>query len=88
VAGVVGPPPAPAPPAAAVAAPPAVAVARNATASERGCAFHTPINRGRKRCTGDGNDDDEGDFSASNIMGMMMVQQRSEQRLRDAGRQI
>jgi hypothetical protein len=69
VAGVVGPPPAPAPPAVAVAAPPAAAVERNATASEQGRAFCTPINRGRKRCTGDGDDDGEGGFSALNIRG-------------------
>ena len=79
-------------PAAGVAAPPAAAVvARNssgssgtATASDRGRAFRTPINHGRKRCTGDGDEDDEGDFSASNMMGMMMVQQRSEQSSREA----
>ena len=51
-------------------------------------AFRTPINRGRKKKsrTGDGDDDDDGGFSVSNIMGMMMVQQRSEQSLRDADR--
>jgi hypothetical protein len=64
-------------PAAAVAAPPATAaVARNssgssgtATTSDRGHAFCTPINRGRKRRTGDGDEDNEGGFSASNMMG-------------------
>jgi hypothetical protein len=79
-------------PAAAVAAPPAAAaVAHNssgssgtATASDRGRAFCTPINRGRKRRTGDGEEDNEGGFSASNIMGMMMVQQTSEQSSREA----
>ena len=81
---VVVPPPSPVPPAAALAAPPAAAVAHNTTASERGRAFHTWINPRRKRCTRDGNSDDEGGFSASNIMGMMMVQQRSEQSSRDA----
>ena len=102
VAGVLGPPPARAPPAAAVArngsAAPAAAVARNgsngqmsgssgtaAAGGDRGHAFRTPINRGRKKsCTGDGDDDDDGGFSASNIMGMMMVQQKSEQSSRDA----
>jgi hypothetical protein len=103
-AGVVHPPPARAPNAAAVSDPPAMAVARNAvaapppaavacnssgssgTARASYCrrAFCTPINRGRKRCTGDGGDDNEGGYSASNIMGMMMVQQRSEQSLREA----
>ena len=88
------PPAARAPPAAAaVAAPPpaAAAVARNssrssgtASASDRGRAFSTPINRGRKRHTGDGDEVDEGGFSASNMMGMMMVQQRSEQSSREA----
>ena len=78
-AGVIGPPP-PAP------TPPATAVARNVIASERGCAFRTPVNRGRKRRTGDGDDDNEGGFPASNIMGVMMVQQRSEHSSRDAGR--
>jgi len=77
-AGVIGPPPTPTPPAA--------AVARNAIASERGRAFCTPVNRGRKRRTGDGDDDNEGGFPASNIMGVMMVQQRSEQSSRDADR--
>ncbi len=75
-----------------MAAPPAAAaVARNssgssgtATASDQGRAFCTPINRGRKRRTGDGDEDNEGGFSASNIMGMMMVQQTSEQSSREA----
>jgi hypothetical protein len=91
---VVRPPPgARAPPAAAVAAPPpaAAAVARNssrssgtASASDRGRAFSTLINRGRKRRTGDGDEVNEGGFSVSNMMGMMMVQQRSEQSSREA----
>jgi len=91
VAGVVGPPPA--------RAPPAAAVARNgsdgqmsgssgtvaAGGDQQGRAFHTPINRGRKKShTEDGDDDNNGGFSASNIMGMMMVQQRSMQSSRDA----
>jgi hypothetical protein len=104
VAGVIGPSPAYAPPAAAVArndsAAPAPAVARNgsdgqmsgssgtatAPGSDQGRAFCTPINHGRKKKsrTGDGDDDDDGGFSVSNIMGMMMVQQRSEQSSRDA----
>ena len=42
-------------------------------------------NLGRKKSrTGDGDDDNDGGFSASNIMGMMMVQQRSKQSSRDA----
>jgi len=57
-----------------------------ATASDQGRAFRTPINRGRKRCIGDGDNDNKGGFSASNIMGMMMVQQRSEQSSRDNDR--
>ncbi len=61
-------------------------MARNAIASERGRAFCTPVNRGRKRRTGDGDDDNEGGFPASNIMGVMMVQQRSEQNSRNANR--
>jgi hypothetical protein len=95
-AGVVGPPPARAPPGPAVARTGSAAAcgaevesqisgsSGTATASDRGHAFRTPINRGRKRCTGDGDDDDKGVFSASNIMGRMMVQQRSEQTSRDA----
>ncbi len=44
-------------------------------ASDRGHAFCTPINYGRKKTrTGDGDDDDAGSLSASNIMGMMMMQ--------------
>ncbi len=95
-AGVIGPPPARAPPA---------AVARKGSAADRGvkvdgqisgssgtekasdqgCAFCTPINRGRKKTrTGDGDDDDAGGLSALNIMGMMMMQQRSKQSSRDA----
>jgi len=77
---------------------PAPAVARNgsdgqmsgssgtaaAPGGDRGRAFRTPINCGRKKsCT---DDDDDGGFSVSNVMGMMMVQQRSEQSSREAGR--
>ena len=78
---------------------PAAAVARNGSngqisgssgtvaAGNRGRAVRTPINRGRKKsCTGDGDNDDDGGFPVSNIMGMMMVQQRSEQSSRDADR--
>jgi len=105
VAGVVGPPPARAPPAAAVAhnssAAPAATVAHNgsdgqmsgssgtaaAAGGDQERVFHAPINRGRKKSrTGDGDNDDDGGFSASNIMGMMMVQQRSEQSSSDADR--
>ena len=103
VAGVIGPPPARAPPATAVArngsAAPAPAVARNgsdgqmsgsssgtaAAGGDQGCAFCTPINHGRKKSrTRDGDDDDDGGFSVLDIMGMMMVQQRSKQSSRDA----
>jgi hypothetical protein len=74
---------------------PAPAVARNGSdgqmssssgtaAGDRGRAFRTPINRGRKKSRTD--DDDEGGFSMSNVMGMMMVQQRSEQSSREADR--
>jgi len=49
-----------------------------------GRAFRTPINRGRKKSRTD--NDDDGGFSVSNIMGMMMVQQRSKQSLREADR--
>jgi len=56
------------------------------TASDRGRAFHTPMNRGRKRRTGDGNNDDEGGLLALNVMGMMMMQQQSNQSLRIANR--
>ena len=70
---------------------PAPAVARNdgsdgqmSGSSDRGRAFRTPINRGRKKSRTD--DDDDGGFSVSNIMGMMMVQQRSEQSSREADR--
>jgi hypothetical protein len=74
---------------------PAPAVARNGSdgqmssssgtaAGDRGRAFRTPINRGRKKSRTD--DDDEGVFSMSNVMGMMMVQQRSEQSSREADR--
>jgi hypothetical protein len=45
-------------------------------------AFRTLINRGRKKSRT--NDDDDGCFSMSNVMGMMMVQQRSEQSSREA----
>jgi len=89
-AGVIGPPPARAPPAAVVACNGSAQIAGSssgaATASDRGRVFYTPINCGRKRCTRDGDDDNEGGFSALNIMGMMMVQQRSEQSSRDADR--
>ncbi len=58
-----------------------------AAGGDRGRVFCTPINRGRKKsCTGDGDDDDNDGFSVSNIMGMMMVQQRSKQSSRDADR--
>ena len=50
----------------------------------RGRAFRTPINRGRKRDRTD--DDDDGGFSVSNMMGMMMQQQWSEQRSREDDR--
>jgi hypothetical protein len=85
-------PPAHAPPAAA-------AVARNGSdgqmssgssgtaatpGGDRGRAFRTPINRERKKSHT--NDDNDGSFSVSNIMGMMMVQQRSEQSSREADR--
>jgi hypothetical protein len=74
---------------------PAPAVARNGSdgqmssssgtaAGDRGRAFRTLINRGRKKSRTD--DDDEGGFSMSNVMGMMMVQQRSEQSSREADR--
>jgi hypothetical protein len=77
---------------------PAPAVARNGSDSQmsgssgtaaapggdRGCAFCTPINRGRKKSRTD--DEDDGGFSVSNVMGMMMVQQRSEQSSREADR--
>ncbi len=53
------------------------------TASDRGRPFCTPINRGRKRHTGDGDDDNEGSLSGSNTMGMMMMMQPSEQSTRD-----
>ena len=105
VAGFVGPPPAHAPPAAAVAhngsVAPAAMVARNgsdgqmsgssgtaaAGGDQRGRAFCTPINCRRKKSrTGDGDNDNDDSFSASKIMGMMMVQQRSKQSLRDADR--
>jgi len=43
---------------------------------DRGRAFRTPINRGRKRNSTE--DDDDGGFSVSNIMGMMMQQQWSK----------
>jgi len=47
--------------------------------------LHSISNLGRKKSrTGDGDDDNDGGFSASNIMGMMMVQQRSKQSSRDA----
>ena len=74
-AGVVGPPPARAPPVAVVArigsAAPAAAVARNssdgqisgssgtAAAGDRGCTFRTPINRGRKKSCTGDGDDDD-----------------------------
>ncbi len=79
-AGVVGPPPARDPPATAVARNCSTAAhgakvdgqisgsCGTVTASDRGRAFCTPINRGRKRRTRDGDDDNEGGFSASNIM--------------------
>jgi hypothetical protein len=54
---------------------------------DRGRAFRTPINCGWKKSrTGDGDDDNDGGFSVPNIMGMMMVQQRSKQSSRDADR--
>jgi len=98
----IGPPACAPPAAAAVArdgsAAPAPVVARNgsdgqmsgssgtaaAPGGDRGCAFRTPINRKRKKSRTD--DDDDGSFSVSNIMGMMMVQQRSEQSSREADR--
>ena len=98
----IGPPARAPPAAAAVArngsAAPAPAVARNgsdgqmsgssgtaaAPGGDRGRAFRTPINRERKKSRTD--DDDDGGFSVSNIMGMMMVQQRSEQSSREADR--
>jgi len=40
--------------------------------------------RRKKSCTGDGADGNDDGFSVSNIMGMMMVQQRSEQSSTDA----
>jgi hypothetical protein len=55
------------------------------TVSDLGCAFCTPINRGRKRHTRDGNDNNDGSL-LSNITGMMMLQQWNEQNLRDAYR--
>ena len=80
------------------AAPAPAAVARNgsdgqmsgssgtaaAPGGDQGRAFRTPINRGRKKSRID--DDDDGGFSVSKIMGMMMVQQRSEQSSREADR--
>ena len=79
---------------------PAPAVARNGSGSDghvsgssgtlaapggdRGRAFHTPIIRGRKKSRTD--DDNDGGFSVSNVMGMMMMQQRSEQSSREADR--
>ncbi len=54
------------------------------TANDLGHGFCTPINRGRKRCTGDVNDNNDGSLSSSNIIGIMMMQQRSEQNSRDA----
>ncbi len=58
-----------------------------AAAGDRGRAFRTPINRRRKKSrTGDGDDEDNDGFSALNIMGLMIVQQRSEQSSRDANR--
>ena len=51
---------------------------------DRGRAFRTPINRGRKKSRTD--DDDDGGFSVSNIMEMMMQQQWSEQRSREDDR--
>ena len=96
----IGPPAHAPPAAAAVArngsAAPAPAVARNgsdgqmsgssgtaaAPGGNRGHAFRTPINHGRKKSRT--NDDDDGCFSMSNVMGMMMVQQRSEQSSREA----
>ena len=77
---------------------PAPAVARNgsdgqmsassgsagAQHGDRGRAFCTPINRGRKKSRID--DDDDGGFSVSNIMGMMMQQQWNEQRSREDDR--
>ena len=83
--GVLGPPPACIPPAAAVARNGSAAAcgakvdgqisgsSGTATASDQGRAFRTPINHGRKRCTGDVDGDDNGSFSLLNIMGMMMV---------------
>ncbi len=56
------------------------------TANDLGRAFCTPINQGRKMRTGDGKDNDDGSLSSSNIIGMMMMQQRSEQNSRDADR--
>ena len=47
------------------------------TERDRGSVFCTPINQGRKIHTGDGEDEDG--LLSSNIMGMMMMQQRSEQ---------
>ena len=47
-------------------------------------ALCAPINCGRKRYTGDDDDVNKGGLSAPNIMGMMMMQQRSKQSLRDA----
>jgi len=53
-----------------------------APGGDQGCVFCTQINRGRKKSRT--NDDDDGGFSVSNVMGMMMVQQRSEQSSREA----
>ncbi len=53
-------------------------------AGDRGRAFRTLINRGRKKSRTD--DDNEGGFLVSTVMGMMMVQQRSEQSSREADR--
>ena len=98
----IGPPARAPPAAAAVArngsAAPAPAVARNGSdgqmsgssgtaatpGGDRGRAFRTPIIRGRKKSRTD--DDDDGGFSMSNVMGMMMVQQRSKQSSREADR--
>jgi len=98
----IGPPARAPPAAAAVArntsADPAPAVARNgsdgqmsgssgtaaAPGGDRGRAFRIPINHRRKKSRTD--DDGDGGFSVSNVMGMMMVQQRSEQSSREADR--
>jgi hypothetical protein len=55
-----------------------------APGGDQGRAFRTPIIHGRKKSRTD--DDNDGGFSVSNVMGMMMMQQRSEQSSREADR--